>query len=554
MPLRSRRTITKFKTYLTVINVSRFVWLLIIWTSEVGMFRVVVSHCKWPTQLTHGFSENPTHVLLIADPQILDLNSYPNRPLWLKIITQYIVDLNLRKSWNAVISKLNPDLLIFLGDMMDNGRSVNDYEFSQYYSRFKSIFKFPQPIPVHYIPGNHDVGLGPFVDAPIKTHLRSRYLTTFGPFNRDFKVANHTFLLIDAPSLVDEFELAAGVSESQHGDVDWPSIQGGTIEFLQDFYKTRQSDPIVLFSHIPLARSNFTAGSCGPFRENVRPILPGRGQSYQNLLPKEVTLYLLNDIRPSVIFSGDDHDYCDYRHELLDQSEVHEVSVRSFSMAMGIKRPGFQLLSIALPPQYQHQPEPESVISNSSELENPIAPPSFPSTSPPSANFAYKPCLLPNQINIYIFQYGFSALFTIAILCAVNYNRHRRYTKQLSRRLRLFREPSDDDDDDEAKPPILYPGGFLGGLTQRSTGAGADDEGIISMRSLQKESALHRPQLTLPLHFTTSSHHIHYEWSPTQKNYRRKRRKWYIQVLWDLIHICWLPLLFYILISYWYFL
>jgi hypothetical protein len=67
-----------------------------------------------------------THILLIADPQILDDDSYPGRPQWLKCLTQYIVDFNLRKNWNAVIAKMEPHMVVFLGDMMDNGRSNID--------------------------------------------------------------------------------------------------------------------------------------------------------------------------------------------------------------------------------------------------------------------------------------------------------------------------------------------------------------------------------------------------------------------------------------------
>jgi len=59
--------------------------------------------------------------MLIADPQIIDHRSYPGRPEWLKALTQFIVDLNLRKSWKAA-KRLSPDVVIFLGDMMDGGR------------------------------------------------------------------------------------------------------------------------------------------------------------------------------------------------------------------------------------------------------------------------------------------------------------------------------------------------------------------------------------------------------------------------------------------------
>ena len=57
----------------------------------------------------------------MADPQILDRRSYPDRPPWLMRLSQSIVDLNLRKSWRAVLRQ-RADAVVFLGDMMDNGR------------------------------------------------------------------------------------------------------------------------------------------------------------------------------------------------------------------------------------------------------------------------------------------------------------------------------------------------------------------------------------------------------------------------------------------------
>lgn len=78
-----------------------------------------------------------THVLLVADPQILDGLSYPDRSPWLGTLSQVVVDLNLRKSWWAIRKLLirnghnnrtneNSDAVVFLGDMMDNGRLAYD--------------------------------------------------------------------------------------------------------------------------------------------------------------------------------------------------------------------------------------------------------------------------------------------------------------------------------------------------------------------------------------------------------------------------------------------
>lgn len=82
--------------------------------------RGVATH---PLQI-EGSIPRTSHVLLVADPQILNANSYPSRPQWLVSLTQFIVDLNLRKSWRLVVRKLAPraHAVIFLGDMMDGGR------------------------------------------------------------------------------------------------------------------------------------------------------------------------------------------------------------------------------------------------------------------------------------------------------------------------------------------------------------------------------------------------------------------------------------------------
>ena len=70
----------------------------------------------------------PTHVLLVADPQIVDRHSYPSRGLLLSHLSRLIIDLNLRKNWKVAINK-QPDAVIFLGDMMDNGRdAMSDQE------------------------------------------------------------------------------------------------------------------------------------------------------------------------------------------------------------------------------------------------------------------------------------------------------------------------------------------------------------------------------------------------------------------------------------------
>ena len=57
--------------------------------------------------------------------------------------------------------------------------------------------------------------------------------------------------------------------------------------------------PRILISHIPLARPE--ASACGPLREGGR-ILKGAGPGYQNLLGSETSKFLLEVVKPSLVF------------------------------------------------------------------------------------------------------------------------------------------------------------------------------------------------------------------------------------------------------------
>jgi hypothetical protein len=79
--------------------------------------------------------------------------------------------------------------------------------------------------------------------------------------------------------------------------------------------------------------------------------------------------------------SGDDHDYCEYAHTFLDCS-IPEVTVKSLSLAMGIRQPGFQLLSLF-----------EEARAS-----------------------AYRPCALPDQLRAYCWVYAPFVLVSILLV------------------------------------------------------------------------------------------------------------------------------------------
>ena len=297
------------------------------------------------------------------------------------------------------------------------------------------------------LPGNHDLGFG----AQIKIPVRNRFETYFGEGNRVDVIGNHTFVSVDSVSL------SAGSSEHGTKELTQPSedflndvkalkrkavarelnIQAGKESLLQYVHKVEDLEgadfthhpsldpgpggadfPTILLTHVPLYRRSGTP--CGPKRERWPPTVPPEGQitpvdpdernalsisggyQYQNVLSAEDSIKLVSKIGNVVsIFSGDDHDYCEILHS-SEKGNAREITVKSMSWAMGIRRPGFLMVS----------------------LWNPISPDGQALHSSPTGHGAAGQtattmeshlCLLPDQLAIFM-NYGILLVFTILVL------------------------------------------------------------------------------------------------------------------------------------------
>lgn len=186
--------------------------------------------------------------------------------------------------------------------------------------------------------------------------------------------------------------------------------------------------PNVLLTHIPLSRPD--DAYCGPLRERGT-IRRGAGFGYVNTLDEPVSQLLLSILRPTLILryletafalwymgtyaslhflrSGDDHDYCELDHPLPPPEDpcsdpscsalplhAREVTAKSFSMAMNVRRPGFQLISLKPPPVNPSQAD-HSIVD--------------------------RPCILPDQIEVYL--WGYLPLFIGTLFLLLVSNMHR---------------------------------------------------------------------------------------------------------------------------------
>ncbi|KAI4160098.1 MAG: hypothetical protein LQ342_006049 [Letrouitia transgressa] len=126
--------------------------------------------------------------------------------------------------------------------------------------------------------------------------------------------------------------------------------------------------PSIILTHVPLYRAKGTP--CGPLREHFPPskvnvndgeaiidndppnaIKVEQGVQYQNVLTPYVSHEIIERVGDvAYAFSGDDHDYCDVVHRGYTSrwggGGVRETTVKSTSWAMGIRRPGFLMVSL----------------------------------------------------------------------------------------------------------------------------------------------------------------------------------------------------------------
>ncbi|KAF2482492.1 hypothetical protein BDY17DRAFT_242941, partial [Neohortaea acidophila] len=470
-------------------------WLAVIYWGERSVYAHHIDACHWEEWEKWPQGAQPHHLVLVADPQLVDPHTYPGRPWPLDTLTEKYTDLYMSRNFRLINSNLDPDSVVFLGDLFDGGRewapeTPKELTFNQKQTwkkwtqkqwladlaRFSKIFLdqdqlYPQENRelfalydyatsggrrrriITSLPGNHDLGFGPGVQLPI----RDRFQSHFGEGNRLDIIGNHTFVSLDSPSLsAHSFFAPNGFETDTEQDTFkhiWlPSMQfmeqlraptrKAVAEALREFYpdqpqtgrwahdvtmakdavtpadekagpeygKSKPNLPVVLLTHVPLYRAPDT--SCGPLRESPNPIQIRMGYQYQNVitpgLSKEIVIKITEAAGDIVqVFSGDDHDYCDIEHRFniaptLDMVElvktklyhIREITVKSFSWAMGVRRPGFVLVSLWNPV------DKEGISLRGSE----------------TSTIQTHLCLLPDQLSIFL---DYAMLFVLTLVLII---------------------------------------------------------------------------------------------------------------------------------------
>uniref|UniRef100_K1R919 Calcineurin-like phosphoesterase domain-containing protein n=1 Tax=Magallana gigas TaxID=29159 RepID=K1R919_MAGGI len=94
-------------------------------------------------------------ILLVADPQI---QGYQFEGSIIGPFARWDADNYLRKTFSFAAAHTKPDIVIFLGDLMDEGSQATPNEYRDTYYRFLNIFSHSPNVKRIYIPGDNDIG------------------------------------------------------------------------------------------------------------------------------------------------------------------------------------------------------------------------------------------------------------------------------------------------------------------------------------------------------------------------------------------------------------
>ncbi|GLI78282.1 hypothetical protein PoHVEF18_006591 [Penicillium ochrochloron] len=234
-----------FRRLFTVANAVVLMWLFTIWYGERTVFQEAIDRCVWESWEKWPQGATPHHIAFIADPQLVDPHTYPGRPWPLSTLTVKYTDQYMRRSFSLIQDNLEPDSVLFLGDLFDGGREwatststspearykkINDSFWKKEYGRFMRIFiepwlkQYSSPVDgrgrriIASLPGNHDLGFGNGIQEPV----RRRFQSHFGSGNRVDVIGNHTFVSVDTVSLsaMDQPDPLTGSSPKTEGDED----------------------------------------------------------------------------------------------------------------------------------------------------------------------------------------------------------------------------------------------------------------------------------------------------------------------------------------------
>ena len=128
---------------------------------EFLIYYFVLLGCSWPqlSKIDQDFSvkspndpnKKPLHIMFIADTHLLG----SRRGHWFDKLRR---EWQMYRSFQSARFLFEPHIIIFLGDLTDEGKWCSDQEWEKTVKRFHSLFSIPINTKLYVLAGNHDIG------------------------------------------------------------------------------------------------------------------------------------------------------------------------------------------------------------------------------------------------------------------------------------------------------------------------------------------------------------------------------------------------------------
>lgn len=109
----------------------------------------------WPELECDDEDTSCIKILFIADPQIQGDEAVPPP---LSYLFNWDSDSYLRSTFKVVVDYWSPEILVYLGDLMDEGSIATMPQFHGYVKRLAGIFEWDFPAVRVWVPGDNDIG------------------------------------------------------------------------------------------------------------------------------------------------------------------------------------------------------------------------------------------------------------------------------------------------------------------------------------------------------------------------------------------------------------
>ncbi|CAL1284055.1 unnamed protein product [Larinioides sclopetarius] len=260
----------------------------------------------WP-KFSHLFaSHNSIKLLIVGDPQLLGYHNCA--PGLLGSIIRWDADRYVRKTFALAYNYVNPDIVIFLGDNLDEGEIATEDEFIIYFKRFCDIFKQVDFNKALIVPGDNDIGgeggpPEPFFEKRFNRYFRDDVLIRYQFLE---------FLKINYITHSNSYRIAPNVSESTFR---------------------------VVLSHIPLTPK---------YSSFINRVIPYVQPHIILSAHDHKSLHIVAERKTGIIIqtpSMADLTSCSFN---ISDSTIHEIIAPTCSYRMGTNKMGYGVLIIRL--------------------------------------------------------------------------------------------------------------------------------------------------------------------------------------------------------------